>query len=276
MRSTAKATLSLGLISCPVAAYTLVEKPASNRTVCDSGHTITGVRQRVFCPSCNSDGPFKKAREVATDQFVILDDADLAAAGAEADRFKGAMAINVHPAEQVTRFVPAGDKIYSLGPQKGGEDVYALFVGLVANHPELVFTTVFATRSVPAMYQLRIFEDRLALVEVAWPDAIKELPNATGTADANLAQMAEQFLTTMVTNYDPSAYRNTAKDKIDAAVAAGTVVAGSASSGTPAAAPKDPATLMAELQAAVAAAGGTPPTPITKAPSKRRTTRKAS
>lgn len=276
MRSTAKATLSLGLISCPVAAYTLVEKPASNRNVCDSGHAVTGVKQRVFCPSCNSEGPWKKAREVAKDQFVILDDADLADAASGADQFKGVMSINVHPAEQVSRFVPTGEKAYSLGPQKGGEDIYALIVGRVREHPELVFTTVFASRSVPTMYQLRVFEDRLVLCELPWPDAIKELPAASGTAPEAMVPMAEQFLQTMVTNYDPSLYRNTAKDKIDELVAAGTVVAGAAAG--PAAVPvKDPAQLMAELQAAVAAAGGnSSPTPITKAPSKRRTTRKAS
>ena len=270
-RNSATPILQLGLISCKVGANPATDKRPSNTNICDDGHEIVACKQTssgygggLHCPTCGKP-PNGKARQVATGSFVKLDQADLDAVAEEAKAFKGVVNLTPHPAEQMTKMLPAADgKVYTLAPyDAAAADNYQLVLQLVRRHPELCFTAVWTVSSVPAMYRLGEYEDVLVLTELAWPDAIRELPVCGGTVNAALAPMAEQFLTTLVTDFDPSTYVDTGKARLDAIVAAGQVVTSGAATSVPA----QPADLMAALKAAVDAAT---PTPIGKAPSKRK------
>lgn len=267
-RAYRKSVLQLGLITAPVSVYSAVEKPVSNRTLCTDGHTPTGVKQTVACPTCGKTDGFVKGREVAKDTFVLIDQADLDAAAAEGEPFKAVINLTPHPAEQMTDMLPAGDKVYYLGPQPGGNDTFALLHDRIAAHPELVFTTVYAVAGSPAMYQIRCFGDTLVLVELAWPAALKEQPTWTGTPNPALVAMADQFLTTLITDFDASTYVDKGRARLDEIVAAGTAVTSTATPGASTAAPSAADALLAALSAAVQGAGATP------APAKRVTKKK--
>lgn len=272
-RNSSAPLLQLGLISCKVGANPATEARESNSNICDDGHPIVACKQSsasygggLHCPTCGKP-PNGKARQVASGSFVKLDQADLDAVAEEAKAFKGVVNLTPHPAEQMTKMLPAAKgKVYTLAPyDAAAADTYALMLELVRNHPELCFTAVWTVSTVPAIYRLGEYEGVLTLIELAWPESIRELPAVTGTPNPAMVGMAEQFLTTLVADFDPATYKDTGKARLDAIIAAGTVVTAGGATSVPAQSTGD---LMAALQAAVAAAGA--PTPITKAPSKRK------
>lgn len=273
-RPSATPMLTWGLVSAKVAASPAAEKVAGFSNACDGGGTHQLVRARMGslrCPDCGA-APTVKVRVLGKDELVPVPKDEIDAVAEANKQFKPVVSVNVHKAEEMTKMLPAPEgKVYMSEPyDESHAGNYRVILNRVKAHPELIFTAYWAVSTIPAPYWLREYQDRLVLVELAEPAAIRPLPvlpDVPTPADA----MAEAVLAATVTPYDPDQYRNTAREKLEQLIATSTPVA--AGTATPVPVLTGDA-LMAALRSQVEQAQQ--PTPITAAPSKRKPRSKVS
>ena len=125
-RSIGNATISFGLVSVPVNLYSSSESKASVSFNMLHKKCGTRLKQQYICPKDNNEVVTRdetvKGYEFAKDQYVVLTAEEL-----KALEEKATSTIDV------LEFVPLAtvdreymDKVYYLGPDKGGERAYPL------------------------------------------------------------------------------------------------------------------------------------------------------
>jgi DNA end-binding protein Ku len=253
--------LSLGIITVPVAVQTAVSPPteAQLNTLCHSGHPPTRTRQDLKCPACGNAerGSFVKGKEVGKDTFVLIDAATVEAAG-PSEAVRNTLALTIHPADEVSSRTLSGGKVYFLAPGKAAGESYALLVELVRKRTDVAFCTEFAVRSVAAMYRVGTFADALTLTELAWPEAVKAAPASDATLNPAMLPLAEQFVDTLTTPFDPATYRDTRTATLAAFIAGGDAIT---------AAPSQPVATVTSLEDLLkAAVAATKPVKRTRRP----------
>src|SRR3954468_14991922 len=125
-RSLANATISFGLVSVPVNLYSSAESKASVSFNMLHKKCGSRVKQQYICPKDNDEvvprDEMVKGYEFAKDQFVVLTPDEI-----KALEEKGTGTIDVSefvPLDKVDREYV--DKVYYLGPNKGGDRAYRL------------------------------------------------------------------------------------------------------------------------------------------------------
>ena len=258
MRSIWAGVVSFGLVVIPVKLYTATEqRDVSFRQV----HREDGgrIQFKRFCSVDGQEVPYSdvaKGYELATGDVVVLTDDDL----------KDLPLATAHRID-VLHFSPAGqldpilaNKAYYLEPEPAGVRAYALFRDALERSGRVAVAKV-AIRQREALATLRVREDVLVLETLLWPDEIrtadfKFLDENVDVRSQEL-KMAASLIDTMTEDFDPSAYRDSYREALEALVQAkieGNDVVRPAGLGISADKPSGPADLAETLRASVAAA----------------------
>jgi DNA end-binding protein Ku len=245
-------TISFGLVSVPVRMYSAIDERDVHFHLI---HEPDGGRigyQKV-CKAENEpvpDDEIVKAYEVDEDELVTLSDEDFAAVKAE-----GVKTIDI------CNFVPYAEidpiffeRTYFLGPQDGGEKVYALLREAM-EQTELAAIGKYVMRDKQHLGCLRIREGVITLEKMFFHDEIRPVddlaPSKTKVAKPEL-EMAVALIDQFTSSFDRSRYHDTYReallDLIEAKRKGKTITA------VPAAEDEEPADLLAALKASVEAA----------------------
>jgi DNA end-binding protein Ku len=219
-RSIASLTVSFGLVSIPVKLYSATE--ASRAISFNLLHKTCGSRlkQQYTCikeevPVARED--MVKGYEFAKDQYVIFSPEEL----------KAMEEAGTHMAE-ITEFVPIEavdpvyfDKAYYLAPDKGGAKPFALLASALRESKRCALGR-WAARGKQYIVMIRPVEDGLVMQQLLYAGEVRsmnelEIPK-TDVKAAEL-KLAKQLIEAQASDtFDPSAYTDTVRERIEAAV----------------------------------------------------------
>jgi DNA end-binding protein Ku len=219
-RSIASLTVSFGLVSIPVKLFSATE--ASRAISFNLLHKTCGSRlkQQYFCvkeevPVGRED--MVKGYEFAKDQYVMFSPEEL----------KAMEEAGTHTAE-ITEFVPIDsvdpvyyDKAYYLGPDKGGAKPYALLARALRDTKRCALGR-WAARGKQYIVMIRPVEDGLVMQQLLYAAEVRSIKDIdipkTEVRDAEL-KLAQQLIEQQaVDRFDPSAYKDEVRGRIEAAI----------------------------------------------------------
>ena len=220
-RSIASLTVSFGLVSIPVKLFSATQASGAisfnmlHKPPCGSR-----LKQQYICAKEGVVVPREdtvKGYEFAKDQYVIF----------TPDELKALEEAGTHMVE-ITEFVPIAavdpvyfDKAYYLAPDKGGAKPYALLTKALQDTGRCALGR-WAARGKQYIVILRPVEGALVMQQLLYaaevrPIAELEIPR-TEVRDAEL-KLAQQLIDQQATDkFDPSAYTDDVKTRIEAAV----------------------------------------------------------
>jgi len=219
-RSIGSLTVSFGLVAIPVKLYSATQ-PAGTISF-NLLHKSDGSRlkQQYICIKEEVVVPREdivKGYEFAKDQYVVFTPEEL----------KALEEAGTHAVE-ITEFVPIAsvdpvyfDKAYYLAPDKGGAKPYALLTKALREEKRCALGR-WAARGKGYIVIVRPVEDALVMQQLLYaaevrPIAELEIPK-TEVKDAEL-KLARQLIEQQATDtFDPSAYKDEVKGRIEAAV----------------------------------------------------------
>src|SRR5947199_4928947 len=158
-----------------------------------------------------------KGYEFAKDQYVMFSPEEL----------KAMEEVGTHSAE-ITEFVPLKtvdpvyfNKAYYLGPDKGGAKPYALLAKALRESDRCALGR-WAARGKQYIIMLRPVEDGLVMQQLLYAGEVKSMKDIeippTDVKDAEL-KLAKQLIEAQASEtFDPSAYTDTVRERIEAAV----------------------------------------------------------
>jgi DNA end-binding protein Ku len=258
MRSIWAGTISFGMVVIPVKLYTATEqRDVSFRQVHreDAGR----IQFRRVCSVDGEEVPYSdvaKGYELATGDVVVLTDDDLKELPlATAKRID---VLHFSPAGQLDPIL--ANKAYYLEPEPAGVRAYMLFRDALERSGRVAVAKV-AIRQREALAALRVRDGVLVLETLLWPDEVRAPDFKFLDEDVDIRsqelKMAASLIDTMTEDFDPSQYKDTYREALEALVQAkieGNEVVRPAGSAVPAGAPGGPADLTETLRASVAAA----------------------
>jgi len=219
-RSIASLTVSFGLVSIPVKLYSATE--ASRAISFNLLHKTCGSRlkQQYLCIKEEVPVPredMAKGYEFAKDQYVVFSPEEL----------KAMEEAGTHMAE-ITEFVPIEavdpvyfDKAYYLAPDKGGAKPFALLASALRESKRCALGR-WAARGKEYIVMIRPVEDGLVMQQLLYAGEVRsikelEIPK-TDVKDAEL-KLAKQLIEQQASDtFDPSVYKDTVRERIEAAV----------------------------------------------------------
>jgi len=219
-RSIASLTLSFGLVSIPVKLYSATQ--ASGAISFNLLHKGCGsrLRQQYFCaresvPVERAD--MVKGYEFAKDQYVVFTPEEL-----KEMEEKGTNIV------EIDAFVPADsidpvyyDRAYFLGPDKGGDKPYALLAEAMRQSGRSAVAK-WAARGKQYIVQLRAVPGGIVMQQLLYAPEVRTIDEldiaATPVKDQELA-LAKQLIDQISTDsFDPAAYKDDVKARIEAAI----------------------------------------------------------
>ena len=245
-------TISFGLVSVPVRMYSAIEESDLRFHLV---HEPDGGRigyQKV-CKAENEpvpDDEIAKAFELEPDELVILTDEDFAAAKTE-----GVKTI------EISDFVPYEEidpiyfeRTYFLGPQDGGEKVYALLREAM-EQTGLAAIGKYVMRDRQHLGCLRVRDGVITLEKLFFHDEIRPAdeiaPKQVKVPETEL-ELATALIRQFEGSFDPKRYEDTYREALCRIIRAKRK--GETITAVPAAAEVEPVDLLAALKASVAAA----------------------
>jgi len=219
-RSIGSLTVSFGLVAIPVKLYSATQ-PAGTISF-NLLHKSDGSRlkQQYICIKEEVVVPREdivKGYEFAKDQYVVFTPEEL----------KALEEAGTHAVE-ITEFVPIAsvdpvyfDKAYYLAPDKGGAKPYALLTKALREEKRCALGR-WAARGKGYIVIVRPVEDALVMQQLLYAAEVRpigelEIPK-TEVKDAEL-KLARQLIEQQATDtFDPSAYKDEVKGRIEAAV----------------------------------------------------------
>jgi len=258
MRSIWAGTISFGMVVIPVKLYAATEqRDVAFRQV----HREDGGRIQ-FRRVCSVDGkevPYAdvaKGYELATGDVVVLTDDDLKELPlATAKRID---VLHFSPAGQLDSIL--ANKAYYLEPEPAGVRAYVLFRDALERSGRVAVAKV-AIRQREALAALRVRDGMLVLETLLWPDEVRAPDFKFLDEDVDIRtqelKMAASLIDTMTEDFDPSLYKDTYREALEALVQAkieGNEVVRPVGSAIPAGTPGGPADLTETLRASVEAA----------------------
>jgi DNA end-binding protein Ku len=216
-RSIGNATISFGLVSVPVNLYSSSESKASVSFNMLHKKCGSRLKQQYICPKDDNEVVARddtvKGYEFAKDQYVVLTAEELKALEEKATGMI-----------DVIEFVPLAkvdreylDKVYYLGPDKGGDRAYRL---LSAALQETGYAALgqYAARGRQHLVLLRPLNGVLVMEQLHYADEVRPTTEVTipegevKPAELNLAkQLIEQ---TATETFDPQKYKDTVRERV--------------------------------------------------------------
>src|SRR3954465_2427694 len=219
-RSIASLTVSFGLVSIPVRLFSATE--ASRAISFNLLHKACGSRlkQQYFCvkeevPVGRED--MVKGYEFTKDQYVMFTPEEL----------KAMEEVGTHTAD-ITEFVPIDsvdpvyyDKAYYLAPDKGGAKPYALLSRALRDTKRCALGR-WAARGKQYIVMIRPVDDGLVMQQLLYAGEVRSIKDIdipkTEVRHAEL-KLAQQLIEQQaVDRFDPSAYKDDVRERIDAAI----------------------------------------------------------
>jgi len=220
-RSIASLTVSFGLVAIPVKLYSATQASGAisfnllHKPPCGSR-----LKQQYLCakegvPVERED--MVKGYEFAKDQYVVFTPEEL----------KALEETGTHTVE-ITEFVPIAsvdpvyfDKAYYLGPDKGGAKPYALLTRALRETGRCALGR-WAARGKQYIVMIRPVEEGLVMQQLLYAAEVRSISDVeipkTDVRDAEL-QLATQLIEQQATEtFDPAAYTDAVKARIEAAV----------------------------------------------------------
>jgi DNA end-binding protein Ku len=220
-RSIASLTVSFGLVSIPVKLYSATQASGAisfnmlHKPPCGSR-----LKQQYICAKEGVVVPREdtvKGYEFAKDQYVVFTPEEL-----KALEEAGTHMVEITEFVPIARFDPVYfDKAYYLAPDKGGAKPYALLTKALQEAGRCALGR-WAARGKQYIVMLRPVDDALVMQQLLYaaevrPIAELEIPK-TEVRAAEL-KLAQQLIDQQATDtFDPSAYTDEVKARIEAAV----------------------------------------------------------
>src|SRR5687768_1372928 len=215
-RSIGTATISFGLVSVPVNIYSSSESKTSVSFNMLHKKCGTRLKQQYTCPKDNevvTREETVKGYEFAKDQYVILTPEEL-----KALEEKATSTIDV------VEFVPLAnvdreylEKVYYLGPDKGGDRAYRLLAAALKETGRAALGQ-YAARGQQHLILLRPLNGVLVMEQLHYPDEVRpttEVPIPAGEVKPTELALAKQLID-QTTNevFEPTKYKDTVRERV--------------------------------------------------------------
>src|ERR1700685_759865 len=221
MRSIWAGAISFGMVVIPVKLYAATEqRDVAFRQV----HREDGgrVQFRRFCSVDGEEVPYSdiaKGYELATGDVVVLTDDDLKELPlATAKRID---VLHFAPSGQLDPTLP--NKAYYLEPEPAGVRAYALVRDALERSGRVAVAKV-AIRQREALAALRVRDGVLVLETLLWPDEVRAPDFKFLDEDVDIRtqelKMAASLIDTMTEDFDPSLYKDSYREALEALVQA--------------------------------------------------------
>jgi DNA end-binding protein Ku len=215
-RAIGTATISFGLVSVPVKLYSSSE--TSKAVSFNLVHNKCGsrLRQQYFCPKDGEQvarDEMVKGYEFSKGQFVLFTPEEL-----KAIEEKSTQSIEITefvPFEQVERLYL--DKIYYLGPDKGGDRAYRLLSAALVKTGRSALAR-YAARGKQYLVLVRPMEDGLVMEQLHYADELKsfsEVPLGEGEVKDAELELAIQLVEQAASDsFDPTKFQDDVRSRI--------------------------------------------------------------
>src|SRR6476469_5499766 len=219
-RSIATATISFGLVSVPVNIYSSAESKASVSFNMLHKKCGSRLKQQYICTKDGetvSRDDTVKGYEYSKDQYVILSAEEL-----KALEEKATSVIDV------VEFVPLAkidreyvEKVYYLGPDKGGDRAYRLLSEALKD-TEKAALGQYAARGQQHLVLLRPLNGVLVMEQLHYADEVRsptEVPVPAGEVQAKELALAKQLIEQTATDtFEPAKFRETVRERVMEAI----------------------------------------------------------
>ena len=216
-RNIGTATISFGLVSVPVQIFSSAESKASVSFNMLHKKCGTRVKQQYICPKDNNEvvarDEMVKGYEFAKDQYVVL----------TADEIK-ALEEKSTSTIDVQEFVPLDkvdreylDKVYYLGPDKGGDRAYRLLAAALLETGKAAVGQ-YSARGRQHLILLRPKNGVLVMEQLLYSDELRpttEVPVPDGDVKPMELTLAKQLIDqTSNENFEPEKYRDVVRERV--------------------------------------------------------------
>jgi DNA end-binding protein Ku len=216
-RNIATATISFGLVSVPVQIFSSAESKASVSFNMLHKKCGSRVKQQYICPKDNDEvvarDEMVKGYEFAKDQYVVLTSEEI-----KALEEKGTGTIDVQefvPLEKVDREYL--EKVYYLGPNKGGERAYRLLAEALRATGKAAIGQ-YAARGRQYLIVLRPKDGRLVMEQLHYADELRsvtEVDIPEGEVKPMELTLARQLIEqTSSDSFEPAKYKDVVRDRM--------------------------------------------------------------
>jgi len=215
-RSIGTATISFGLVSVPVSIYSASESKASVSFNMLHKKCGTRLKQQYICPKDNeivTRDETVKGYEFAKDQYVVLTAEEL-----KSLEEKATSTIDV------LEFVPLAtvdreymEKVYYLGPDKGGDRAYRLLAAALKETGRAALGQ-YAARGQQHLVLLRPLNGVLVMEQLHYADEVRPTTEVTipqGDVKEAELKLAKQLIDqTSNEAFEPGKYRDTVRERV--------------------------------------------------------------
>lgn len=219
-RSIGAATISFGLVSVPVQMYSSAESQASVSFNMLHKKCGSRLKQHYTCTKDNEQVPREetvKGYEFAKDQYVVFTPEEL-----KVLEEKATSTIDV------VEFVPLAkvdreylEKVYYLGPDKGGDRAYRLLAEALKATGRAALGQ-YAARGQQHLVLLRPRDGVLVMEQLHYADELRstdEVPVPAGDVKPTELALAKQLIEqTAVDTFEPTKYRDTVRERVMEAI----------------------------------------------------------
>ena len=215
-RSIATATISFGLVSVPVNIYSSAESKSSVSFNMLHKKCGSRLKQQYICTKDGetvSRDDTVKGYEYSKDSYVILTPEEL-----KALEEKATSVIDV------VEFVPLAkvdreyvDKVYYLGPDKGGERAYRLLAAALQETGRAALGQ-YAARGQQHLVLLRTLNNVLVMEQLHYADEVRPTTEVTipdgDVKPAELALAKQLIEQTATENFEPDKFKDTVRERV--------------------------------------------------------------
>jgi DNA end-binding protein Ku len=205
-------TISFGLVSIPVKLYPAVRRKSVSFNQLDR-KTMSRVKQKRVSATDGREVPYEdivKGFEVSRDQYVVVDDDELASLAPEATH-----TIDISDFTDLADIDPVFyDAAYHLAPDTAGRKPYALLARAMEQSGRVAIAT-FVLRTKQYLCAVRPVDGRLVLSTMVYADELAdpaEVPGLDEVRDVEVNEreltMATQLIESLYTSFEPERYRD--------------------------------------------------------------------
>ena len=208
-----KGSISFGLVNVPVKMHAATESQdfKFNYLHKDCKHRIRSIKK---CPSCDLEvdtADLVKGYEYEKDQYVVLNDEDLAALEQPMSR-----SIDILDFVDIKEIDPIYyQKSYYLSPEETAQKAYRLLCQAMEESGKVALARV-TLRSKQHLACLRIFEQGLVMETMHYPKEIRHMDAVRDTIALTEAEltMARQLIDNLAHPFEPEKYRDELHDQM--------------------------------------------------------------
>jgi DNA end-binding protein Ku len=215
-RSIGTATISFGLVSVPIQVYSSAESQGHVSFNLLHKKCGTRLKQQYYCPKDNEIVPrddMAKGYEFAKDQYVVFSPEELKALDEKATN-----------TIDIIEFVPLAtvdrvwlDRVYYLGPDKGGDRAYRLLAEALKETGRAALGQ-YAARGRQYLVLLRPMDGVLVMEQLHYQDELKpasEVPLGAGEVKPGELKLAKQLIEQAATDeFHPERFSDQVRGRV--------------------------------------------------------------